>query len=1134
MKDYTSKKIKILDIIKSYKKELFNNLESFTIGDFDEYKEYIEEVLFIMKSLIPEKDQIYNNLYYINYFNSLLSGLTSINNEKIKGFKLNEIEISKKFFLQLCDSDYDAEDYANRVYWFTNVIKGFNFLVPETISTKSLELSIISIYYNYYLEEYNKLESNDKETISKDIYIHLKMLENRKLREILCKYELTILDESIFNVFKILVHYDKPISVVIGESANEELTIEIHKNLVVKYNEKEYFWNNSNDIKSLKKILGLDDNIINRIYNESISRNNYANKYIDYIIPICLKNDNIANGGNIFWFYKLYAQKYLKRKIINNNMLCEFNDAIEDLLKIYTYNSKNKDGIWNSELEDILNKGYQLIYSLEFLRNSLWDNNNDKKEIINQFIKRIMNVKKLSKLFISCETKTKIIETLIYLINMIRDYFNKYGIVIWSNLDLLINDFKSYLDSEKLKKRYEIKKIGYAKQLNKIKNELDNQCNANNKNKFIPLYKDIENLKDRLNEEDEEIIEEEIKDLEIRKNMYIKIVNEYIVETINKSKILSSHKYNYNYLNNFSEVLKKYSRLNDIIFEMKKTSTQKLFIKHMFNFCDISNLENFIDIYKDSLINQCQNNECVTDDLTTELKHLSNSLFIIDIINIFGNSEYKDYLDFIKKILNNNLNCIRNIGNYFGDNDYIYLPKFEIIDLKYCIRYGLEKKKRSKLIKIYDYDEKTINDPEDNGTIEDYFKYLISIVDKTIDRSQNIDTIINSINSKITSSKYKDTMNNLYNAFKIINLFKDIKYEYNFEWIIEANEKMKNKYWKEPGKIIVKKKFNSLINTKDGFNGEKLVAKYLYLTHEANIFNEFHCKSEDLKGLNDILSDILNDIYESPIKYDYGYKIVSFYDTKIYNDNVGETMVNLIYSIYKILESSILNTENSSRNQYNLYLEKQQMEDVMKIIKNIFYNFIIECIITESPDFDHSDLMQIINILIFVMLNEYNKKYKDKKNSMETDIKNKIDIYVNFVSEIKEKLSISLMEKHENYIKELQKYNDKINELRERYKRENSLKKFIKYLINRKYEYIRGYFEEDDYIYNEEDIPEKIKKKYENYIKKNIEEANLKNYYNYNKNKPFNYKYDKILVLIIEKCEALEKIKELPKSKWKI
>jgi len=1150
----------IINYIKNSKKILIENLESFTIGNVEEYKEYIEEVLHILEKLISEKEQIFSNLYYLKEFHSLLEELSSISNTKIKGLKLKTIENSKEFFLQFGDMNDDAEQNAKKLYWFRNAINGFDYIIPDDIKSIDLRLSIISIYYNYYFEEYNQLKSSDKEIISKDIYINLKMLENIELRNILKKFNFFKLDKNIKKIFYLLVHFDKPISVVMGESANEELTIEISRNIIVRFNENKYSLNNSKEIEKLKSILGLE-NIKNK-YVKEISNKNYANEYIDYIFPKSLIRNNDLIGGYIYWFYKLFAQKQLNDTIINNGILCEFNDAIEYIVKIHIFDLKNTEGIWNNELKEILNKGYQLIYSLKNLKNIFWENssNENKRKYINHFIENSMNIKKECKRFNACNSKLEIIEYIINLMEKIRNFFKNFEINIWENMNLFIDICTDFIEDEKLKKKFNEEKIEYARQLEILKNKIDDVCNTKNKYKFNPIYDEINKLKDQLNEKNNEEIEENIKKIEKKINMY-RIANEsntYDTTDITnkKSQILSSTNNDVNnYKNEYSRILEKYSKLCDIVNKLKDVNKQQLFVNYMFRFSDISSLECFNEVYKHSLDDECLNGEYVSNYLIIELKHLVNSLLISDIINIYNEqrTNYVNYSDFITRLLNNDLDYIKSIGSYFRDDDYIYLPKFDVTDLKYCVRYGLEKKKNCSLTKIYIDSDKMIREPEENEKIEDYLKYLIFCCDSTLNYSGKIDNINEYIKESNKPQKLKDTINNLYNAYKLIKLFQ-IKYKYDYDWLMKDIDEMKDVYWKNPGKIIVKNEFNSLLqfeNEKDIFDEDKIIAKSLYATHEADSFNAIKCNNEYLRNL---LIEILGEIYNNTNNYKYGYRLISFYNKRIYKDNVAETMVTLIYSVFKSLDSSTKNI---------LVLKNHHIKD---IITKIIRNFIINCIENEFPNFDNNELMNIDKILITVLLTKYEIKYNEKINELESTINNDKDIFVLKNIEIITEVWKKLNEKQKQYETELNDYNKNIEILRNRYLEESSIKKYIKKFEKKFEKKFKGFFnifkhkkdnsentenglnekdnsenienelnekDNSENIENELDeknIPEEIKEEYQKYVDKNIEEENLKSFYGYKKKKPFNEKYDEKLKLLDNLYDSLKKIRELSLS----
>ncbi|ORX59905.1 hypothetical protein BCR36DRAFT_408277 [Piromyces finnis] len=1085
------KENEIIDFIKRAKNDIINNLEQFTLEDIEEYKEYIEEVLFILENFIPEEKEIYDYLYYLKYLNLLLKELTSIKNKKVKGLKLNTIENSKDYFLQFGDSKEEAEENALKVYWFRNVLNGFDIFIPEKVSTKNLNLSIINIYYNHYAEEYNTLPLDYTSKIKIEPYIYLKFLENIKLRKILKYFNFTINDGYIEEIFYTLVHYKK--SIEIHTSVNEILEII----MFIGENSKFIIEYNNGYCINKYKIEELRDNLkLNELYSKyKYNVKDIYKKNMDYIIPLSLKKNNNLIGGNIYWFYNIFAKEYDLKSVINNNMLCEFNKAIENILRLKTYNTKNMEGIWNNELKDILNKGYQLIYSLQGLKNILLEEEN-KEEKIKEFIENIMTLKKY-KLFHMCESKNVIIENIINLIDLIKDFFKRYEINIWDEMELFKNTCIIYLESEKLKEKYETEKIKYVNQLNQILLKLNNICNQDNKNKFDSIDKEIRGLLKFINNTDIEDIANKIREIEKQLSMF-KIANDDNINKMSskKSQILNDTNVNNNNNETIkSEVLVKYSKLCNIINRMKKTKEQQLLINNMFMFCDISTLDNFINTYKVSFM-KCLDDKSVLEVLIKELKHLVNSLLISDIINIYNEySQYEDYLTFIKEILSNNLNYIKILGNYFEDDAYIYLPKLDIIDLKYCVQYGIKNKEYGSLIKSITHDLNIkIRNPEEGETTEEYLKYLIYQFDKDIDFSHSIEEIILSLDKK-----HIETVKNLYNAAKIVELFKSIKYDYNKEWLMKDVDEMKNSYWKEPGKILVKYKYSSLLHfnqfsDKNIFDGEKIIAKSLYAAHEALNLKNIQYK----KGiLNDILTEVLNNIYNDTINnYNYGYRTILFYNNNIYKDNVGETMVSIIYSAFEIL----LQIDDIVENYH-----------VKNIIKEIINKFIVNCINYESPDFDNIDITNICNILINNSLSKYNLMYKNKKEEYEEEIITYREKFITIVEKLKEKYENIYETEKSQYLKKLEDYNNKIYNLREKYKKEFTFDKFITNIYTKK---------NKNYSDCDQDNKE-AKKKYTEYMKKNTEDEEILKYYKINISKPFDENIDEKIKSFNKECNSL-------------
>ena len=77
----------------------------------------------------------------------ILSNLSEINEEKLFGIKINKMECNKEFFLKYNIKQDISITYARILIWFKNMIKYFDDIIPDKISTNELEFSILSIYY---------------------------------------------------------------------------------------------------------------------------------------------------------------------------------------------------------------------------------------------------------------------------------------------------------------------------------------------------------------------------------------------------------------------------------------------------------------------------------------------------------------------------------------------------------------------------------------------------------------------------------------------------------------------------------------------------------------------------------------------------------------------------------------------------------------------------------------------------------------------------------------------------------------------------------------------------------------------------------------------------------------------------
>ena len=222
-------------------------------------------------------------------------------------------------------------------------------------------MSIISFYMIYFSEKYEN-EKLENINISKKIYIHYKMLELIELREILKTIDFKILKNEYnskeYELFYLLVNYSEKIEILINSNENEN-----KKNLTIKMVKDNKIFN-LNEIENIKEYLKFS-NGINNIYIKTILEDNYSGEYLTYKFPKVLFNDNNKNIGNLFWFFKIFAKKYLQNEFIDLDPLEEFNDAIEYLLLKSEISNNKFKSIWNNELEKIMNNGYLLIDALK-------------------------------------------------------------------------------------------------------------------------------------------------------------------------------------------------------------------------------------------------------------------------------------------------------------------------------------------------------------------------------------------------------------------------------------------------------------------------------------------------------------------------------------------------------------------------------------------------------------------------------------------------------------------------------------------------------------------------------------------------------------------------------------------------
>ena len=305
--------------------------------------------------------------------------------------------------------------YARTLFYFRNIITGFEYLVPKTIPLIDLQISIVSLYFEYYSKIYEN-EGLEQKNIPKNIFINFKMLENIKLREILRKINFKNLkggknNSNEYNLFNLLINYSENIEVKTNliNKKNENLIVKIHPSEIKLVINQKYL---SNQIEEIKKYLNLNNN---SNYICTIEKDNYPENYLNFRFPKSLFNEENKSIGNLFWFFKIFAKDYLPNEFINFEPLTEFNDSIEYFLLTQNKKCEKNKSIWNHDLEKIIQDGYLLLDALKpmFKRQH---NKEENKLIIN----------KSSKLYITRKEEYLKREYTLEIIENIKKFFKDY------------------------------------------------------------------------------------------------------------------------------------------------------------------------------------------------------------------------------------------------------------------------------------------------------------------------------------------------------------------------------------------------------------------------------------------------------------------------------------------------------------------------------------------------------------------------------------------------------------------------------------------------------------------------------------------------------------------------------------
>ena len=387
---------------------------------------------------------------------------------------------------------------------------------------------------------------------------------------------------------------------------------------------------------------------------------------------------------------------------------------------------------------------------------------------------------------------------------------------------------------------------------------------------------------------------------------------------------------------------------------------------------------NLLLAYKELIFSECKNNQNVTQETLKLFKHLSNSFLISNIVIKNFEDTFHDYINNILLIKDQYIN---DIGAIFGDNEYIYLPKLSLEDIIYCFRYGDE------------------NNPYFPGQLNQTNIKKINL-DENIPKEQYFNDLKKEFSKKIKIEDFKKIENNISKIKILFDKFENIQYDINIDWLLLPIEDPKNESIKYPNKILIKDKFKNIFNFENNnFDGEKIMAKALYASFEGSRkIPTIYKKS--------FINNIVNDIQNSNKTFEYGYRIMGFYNFHLYEDYPSKTMILIIETINEIINK-----------QLNNYLNIE----VNSIIFNVYKDFIISVISSKSPNFEEEKIVYIYKDLLYSFFKRYKFIYNDEIKRFEENFENKKYKFLKIVTKIKieyiRKIDSLLKEYHYNYKK---------------------------------------------------------------------------------------------------------------------
>ena len=940
------------------------NLFLFSFKEMEILNYELKEVFEVVDKFTKKYPKIYHSLFFLRYLIDLLKIIEEMfENNDIYNEKIEDVCKPNKFeYLQ-----------KEKLFYFKNMIIGFDSIYPMNINILEIDKSIISLFYQYYFEnEYNK--NNDKGT-----NIYFRMLRNNKLKKILKNYKIKIPKEKskINNIFNLLTSCKYNILDVEDEKNNIKIRITKNKTINLKDIDNEY-----GEWKMTLEKEGGDD------YNEEETiikkKDDYFVEGYDYLLNYYKDESDIIKN---YWYYRIYImeiQKF-KKEDLKNIMSPEifyFFEGIDHILK------HSKKEIW----KDI--KKY-IILGLKFFE-GIREINEENKIKLNNALGLFNNYEK------EVEIK-KVLE----IFNDLNQFFINYNSKeYWDKIEKEIEEKKMIIEKENIGMGIQNKKKRCEKELETVLEGFKEFT------KYQYLIKSKQMIIQNL-------INENINDKKFEENFKREILE--LIKNINfyKSKIKQENKQNNDvsssYIlssksnkppSNYVKILYKYSRLRNLVEKMKNNDDKKLKDEFSIEFNDSE--ENIKDLEIMSLPEK---------DKVKFYERTANYIIIKNMIINKNNNE----IIFAKKLIRYLLNIfefkdeIEDLSSKFKDDDYLYIPLLNIDDINhyFLLIYSKDfhfnrdindKDLQNFDLTVYENYEEKIKDFKNNGLpeIKIYDKGIQEIISFIEDEEwveefswlkQSYEELKkdswkkpNQLLIKKKHSLFYEDSKKIFDGSKI-----DIKSLFS---CYESRKPGTTKKWKTFPEIEIQ-------NISEKMENSEMQYKYGYRIMELYNFDLFR---DDISESMLIIINSIDKILEEKLENNLSEKIIKiiskFYEEYII-ENIAQKEVPVYSKIIKILQYLLYYFCQIYKEKYTNELKSKENEIKKKIIK-------IKNIIEEISD-------KAIKIL-----KEKNNIYEEKKRKYDEDVKEEYDKALEEFSKNKK----SIIEKFEKS-KEYEEYFEK-------------------------------------------------------------------------------------------------------------